>query len=70
MIEWSAVEGACSYNLYANCKLQTNTTKTEINLKSLKWDTNYSYYSFSLSDTADQNEKILIKIIEYEKSDK
>ena len=33
-------------------------------------DTNYSYYSFSLSDTADQNEKILIKIIEYEKSDK
>ncbi|GIS54325.1 hypothetical protein Ct9H90mP29_13670 [bacterium] len=48
MIEWSAVEGASSYNLYANGKLQTNTTKKEINLKSLKWDTDYSYYLTSL----------------------
>ena len=50
LIEWSAVEGASSYNLYANGKLQTNTTKTEINLKSLKWDTDYSYYLTSLTE--------------------
>ena len=50
LIEWSAVEGASSYNLYANGKMQTNTTKLEINLKGLKWDTDYSYYLTSLTD--------------------
>ncbi|MBI89260.1 MAG: hypothetical protein CMG60_04160 [Candidatus Marinimicrobia bacterium] len=50
LIEWSAVEGASSYNLYANGKLQTNTTKTEINLKRLSWDTEYNYYLTSLTD--------------------
>ena len=33
-------------------------------------DVGYSYYSFVIPDTAYENEKILIKIIEYEKSDK
>ncbi len=50
LIEWSFVEGASSYNLYANGKLQTNTTKNTINLKSLKWDTDYSYYLTSLTE--------------------
>ena len=50
LIEWNAVEGASSYNLYANGKKQTNTSKTEINLRSLKWDTEYSYYITSLTD--------------------
>ena len=50
LIEWSIVEGAASYNLYADGKLQTNTTKLEINLKSLKWDTDYSYHLTSLTD--------------------
>ena len=49
LIEWASVEGASSYNLYANGKLQTNTTKTEIRLKGLKWDTQYSYYLTSLT---------------------
>ena len=47
LIEWSAVEGASSYNLYANGKLQTNTTKTEIIIKRLR-DTEYNYYLTSL----------------------
>ena len=50
LIEWALVEGASSYNLYANGKMQTNTTKLEINLKGLKWDTEYSYYLTSLTD--------------------
>ena len=50
LISWSFVEGASSYNLYANGKLQTNTTKNEINLKSLKWDTEYTYYLTSLTE--------------------
>ncbi len=50
LISWSLVEGASSYNLYANGKLQTNTTKNEINLKSLKWDTEYTYYLTSLTE--------------------
>ncbi|MFL2983422.1 MAG: caspase family protein [Candidatus Neomarinimicrobiota bacterium] len=50
LIEWSFVEGAISYNLYANDKLQTNTTKNTINLKRLKWDTEYSYYLTSLTE--------------------
>ncbi len=50
LIEWGSVEGASSYNLYANEKLQTNTSKLEINLKSLKWDTDYTYYLTSLTE--------------------
>ncbi len=50
LIEWSLVEGASSYNLYANGKLQTNTDKLEINLRNLKWDTDYSYYLTSLTE--------------------
>jgi len=50
LIEWAMVEGASSYNLYANGKLQTNTTKLELNLKGMKWDTEYTYYLTSLTD--------------------
>ena len=50
LISWNFVEGASSYNLYANGKLQTNTSKNEINLKKLKWDTEYSYYIASLTE--------------------
>ena len=50
LISWKAVEGASSYNLYANEKLQTNTSKLEITLKGLKWDTDYSYYLTSLTE--------------------
>ena len=50
LITWNFVEGASSYNLYANGKLQTNTTKNEINLKKLKWETEYAYYITSLTE--------------------
>ena len=50
LISWNFVEGASSYNLYANGKLQTNTSKNEINLKKLKWDTEYTYYITSLTE--------------------
>ena len=50
LIEWAMVEGASSYNLYANGKLQTNTTKLELTLKGMKWDTEYTYYLTSLTD--------------------
>ena len=50
IIEWAMVEGASSYNLYANGKLQTNTTKLELTLKGMKWDTEYTYYLTSLTD--------------------
>ena len=50
LIEWAKVEGASSYNLYANGKLQTNTTKLELNLKGMKWDTDYTYYLTSLTE--------------------
>ena len=33
-------------------------------------DVDYSYYTFSIPGQSDENEKILIKIIEYEKSEK
>ena len=50
LIQWKAVEGASSYNLYANEKLQTNTSKLEITLKGLKWDSEYTYYLTSLTE--------------------
>ena len=50
LISWNFVEGASSYNLYANGKLQTNTSKNEINLKKLKWNTEYTYYITSLTE--------------------
>ena len=64
LIKWNLVEGASSYNLYSNGKLQTNTTKLEINLKNLKWDTEYSYYLTSLTDEGvegPESEKFVIR---------
>ena len=49
-ISWKGVEGASSYNLYANENLQTNTSKLEITLKGLKWDFDYVYYLTSLTE--------------------
>ena len=40
---------------------QTNTTKTEINLKSLKWDTDYSYYLTSLTEDGIEGYRIYDK---------
>ena len=56
-IKWSEVEGASSYNLYTNGKLQTNTAKLEINLKSLKWETDYTYYLTSLTEDGKEGPK-------------
>ena len=57
LIKWSQVEGASSYNLYTNGKLQTNTEKLEISLKSLKWETDYTYYLTSLTDDGKEGPK-------------